>query len=153
MEISNYIDEFTSSTEFLFLESGIREYAPAVFASFTQGCEKHGSITADSFTFSVLDKVLTGTLALLDLPLTVKRSVPSLLCGYFNYLASAGHYPPASAWTGWVGQIDKAYQERFRGDGSVKGETFTKKYTDVNRNDPCPCGSGKKFKKCCMGIL
>ncbi|MGA9665280.1 MAG: tetratricopeptide repeat protein, partial [Gallionella sp.] len=20
-----------------------------------------------------------------------------------------------------------------------------------NRNDPCPCGSGKKFKKCCMG--
>jgi hypothetical protein len=20
----------------------------------------------------------------------------------------------------------------------------------VNRNDPCPCGSGKKFKKCCM---
>ncbi|HNT26969.1 MAG TPA: preprotein translocase subunit SecA [bacterium] len=21
----------------------------------------------------------------------------------------------------------------------------------VNRNDPCPCGSGQKFKKCCMG--
>jgi len=20
----------------------------------------------------------------------------------------------------------------------------------VGRNDPCPCGSGKKFKKCCM---
>jgi uncharacterized protein YecA (UPF0149 family) len=30
-----------------------------------------------------------------------------------------------------------------------------KKYTvenvtaDVGRNDPCPCGSGKKYKKCC----
>ena len=23
--------------------------------------------------------------------------------------------------------------------------------TKVGRNDPCPCGSGKKFKKCCMG--
>jgi len=23
------------------------------------------------------------------------------------------------------------------------------KYKDVGRNDPCPCGSGKKFKKCC----
>jgi uncharacterized protein len=22
----------------------------------------------------------------------------------------------------------------------------------VGRNDPCPCGSGKKFKKCCLGI-
>lgn len=20
----------------------------------------------------------------------------------------------------------------------------------VHRNDPCPCGSGKKFKQCCM---
>jgi hypothetical protein len=21
----------------------------------------------------------------------------------------------------------------------------------TGRNDPCPCGSGKKFKKCCLG--
>ena len=24
-------------------------------------------------------------------------------------------------------------------------------YRDVSRNDPCPCGSGKKFKQCCLG--
>jgi uncharacterized protein len=23
-------------------------------------------------------------------------------------------------------------------------------YRDIGRNDPCPCGSGKKFKKCCL---
>lgn len=23
-------------------------------------------------------------------------------------------------------------------------------YSNVGRNDPCPCGSGKKFKKCCL---
>src|SRR5436190_7976473 len=23
---------------------------------------------------------------------------------------------------------------------------------NVGRNDPCPCGSGKKFKKCCGGL-
>ncbi|MBL8968949.1 MAG: SEC-C domain-containing protein [Myxococcales bacterium] len=22
----------------------------------------------------------------------------------------------------------------------------------VGRNDPCPCGSGKKFKKCCWPL-
>jgi len=27
------------------------------------------------------------------------------------------------------------------------GELFS---TKVERNEPCPCGSGKKFKKCCM---
>lgn len=21
---------------------------------------------------------------------------------------------------------------------------------EANRNDPCPCGSGRKFKKCCL---
>ena len=25
------------------------------------------------------------------------------------------------------------------------------KFRNVGRNDPCPCGSGKKFKKCCLG--
>lgn len=27
---------------------------------------------------------------------------------------------------------------------------MTKKYKKIGRNDPCPCGSGKKFKKCCI---
>jgi hypothetical protein len=24
-------------------------------------------------------------------------------------------------------------------------------HNNVNRNDPCPCGSGKKYKNCCLG--
>jgi uncharacterized protein len=23
-------------------------------------------------------------------------------------------------------------------------------FKGIGRNDPCPCGSGKKFKKCCL---
>jgi hypothetical protein len=26
-------------------------------------------------------------------------------------------------------------------------------FKGVGRNDPCPCGSGKKFKKCCLGAV
>ncbi len=29
-------------------------------------------------------------------------------------------------------------------------ETFERDGPKVGRNDPCPCGSGKKFKKCCL---
>jgi tetratricopeptide (TPR) repeat protein len=25
--------------------------------------------------------------------------------------------------------------------------------SNVGRNDPCPCGSGKKFKRCCLGRI
>jgi uncharacterized protein len=28
-------------------------------------------------------------------------------------------------------------------------ETSQRLRTKVGRNEPCPCGSGKKFKKCC----
>ncbi len=31
-----------------------------------------------------------------------------------------------------------------------KAEPVRKEYKNVGRNDSCPCGSGKKFKKCCM---
>jgi hypothetical protein len=30
-----------------------------------------------------------------------------------------------------------------------KVETFRREEPRVGRNDPCPCGSGKKYKKCC----
>jgi uncharacterized protein len=29
--------------------------------------------------------------------------------------------------------------------------TVIRKRTEPGRNDPCPCGSGKKYKKCCLG--
>ena len=30
-------------------------------------------------------------------------------------------------------------------------ESKTVHVDKIGRNDPCPCGSGKKYKKCCMG--
>lgn len=29
------------------------------------------------------------------------------------------------------------------------GETYVRGAPKVGRNDPCPCGSGRKFKQCC----
>ena len=35
------------------------------------------------------------------------------------------------------------------GDESLKREPVRRKAAKVGPNDPCPCGSGKKYKKCC----
>jgi hypothetical protein len=44
-------------------------------------------------------------------------------------------------------------QERWRQQADTN-PTFSQSYENpfkgVGRNDPCPCGSGKKFKKCCL---
>ena len=31
-----------------------------------------------------------------------------------------------------------------------KPKQLVRKHAKVGRNNPCPCGSGKKFKNCCM---
>ena len=35
------------------------------------------------------------------------------------------------------------------GDEAAKPTTIRRKEKKIGRNDPCPCGSGKKYKKCC----
>jgi preprotein translocase subunit SecA len=35
------------------------------------------------------------------------------------------------------------------GDEAAKPPTVRRKGKKIGRNDPCPCGSGKKYKKCC----
>lgn len=38
-------------------------------------------------------------------------------------------------------------------DGKIRGqEPIQRTEPRVGRNDPCPCGSGKKFKKCCSRV-
>jgi len=46
-----------------------------------------------------------------------------------------------------------ALGDRETGDGQTSPRPATRTRTDprIGRNAPCPCGSGKKYKKCCMG--
>ena len=39
---------------------------------------------------------------------------------------------------------DGDYDETFLPEAYIRAES------KVGRNDPCPCGSGKKYKKCCL---
>ena len=41
--------------------------------------------------------------------------------------------------------------EASHGEGE-KGSKTVVKAPKVGRNDPCPCGSGKKYKKCCGAV-
>lgn len=64
---------------------------------------------------------------------------------YFNmHKANAPHLYQIPAWENKLtadkmSEIEKEYK---------KSKTYVKEQTP-KRNDPCPCGSGKKYKKCC----
>lgn len=44
-----------------------------------------------------------------------------------------------------------SYIKAMKLEGEQK--TFQRENEKLNRNDPCPCGSGLKYKKCCMNLL
>jgi Mlc titration factor MtfA (ptsG expression regulator) len=48
--------------------------------------------------------------------------------------------------------LSKVYRQDTKSlfSGAIK-DLFGLKSKKIGRNDPCPCGSGKKFKKCCLG--
>jgi preprotein translocase subunit SecA len=51
-----------------------------------------------------------------------------------------------------VGEMAREQQEAIDGmqQNAEKVETIRNRGEKVGRNDPCPCGSGKKYKQCCM---
>ena len=56
--------------------------------------------------------------------------------------------------------LDEGFEDDFESDFEITANasenyaepsvTIARDEPRVGRNDPCPCGSGKKFKKCCM---
>jgi len=65
------------------------------------------------------------------------------------------HYQSLVSWLDHNEQEQKMYEQReeiktLQQDKPSKSSLPQMKPNKIGRNDPCPCGSGKKYKKCCM---
>lgn len=104
-------------------------------------------------------------------PTSVKRSCAKLIrwvyptiFGLINPIAGAAasftdSYIVQKILEGWHPSLFLDDQFKFKIDRKIKQmdknnleANLTKAGIKVGRNDPCPCGSGKKFKKCCGKI-
>ena len=58
-----------------------------------------------------------------------------------------------SGWYAFSDAFKRDQERRAGGPGlapSAAPQPLINPFKNVGRNDPCPCGSGKKFKKCCL---
>jgi preprotein translocase subunit SecA len=62
-----------------------------------------------------------------------------------QFAAGEGAMPPETVYVDENGQVIEGPD----GEPPAKQEPFRRQGPDVGRNDPCPCGSGRKYKKCC----
>ena len=57
---------------------------------------------------------------------------------------------PVTAALPWSSQSKSDEFVGFLAEWMLRPQTTVNQQRNVGRNDPCPCGSGKKFKKCCL---
>jgi hypothetical protein len=60
-------------------------------------------------------------------------------------LTAAGRIAPAPA------EIGEHMRKTLAQESRNKRQTANPSQGTAGRNEPCPCGSGRKFKHCCMG--
>ncbi|HYW41101.1 MAG TPA: preprotein translocase subunit SecA [Terriglobales bacterium] len=83
----------------------------------------------------------------------LEAGVPSVITG-----GRGGNGRPPRQIATSVDEIEEAFQRkkkkeleqaRMAGAGDMQVQQVVRSGNKVGRNDPCPCGSGKKYKKCC----
>jgi hypothetical protein len=141
-ELSDMIPQYAGSEHFLLLDADLKENAEVMLAHW---CEAAGG----DFSLASVEGALK-TVAQLDAPLEQRRTFPGLLKAYLGYLDDTANFAAAPQWLRAVEHAEQRYHQGFRADGSFRGETVRKPVAAMGRNEPCPCGSGRKFKKCCM---
>ncbi len=82
-----------------------------------------------------------------------EASVPSIITG-----GRGGNGRPPRQVATSVDEIEETFQRKKKkeleqarraGAGDMQVQQVVRSAAKVGRNDPCPCGSGKKYKKCC----
>jgi len=74
----------------------------------------------------------------------VRGEVPAVCGALLAYLEAEGRLGGGRL----LGAFAKALTESFLQEASGKVKPVVRAGSKLGRNDPCPCGSGKKYKKC-----
>jgi preprotein translocase subunit SecA len=119
-----------------------------VLASVLEGACHGGTAPADLGAAEVSHAFLDH-LPSLDLPPARRDAVPDLVAAFLGDLEDAGRLADGRSLAAQV----RASASGFRDRAAGRAPDLTRKAPKVGRNDPCPCGSGKKYKQCCLRAL
>lgn len=149
----NWAGDFAESFAAGLLDPSVRDHVAEILTHFGAEVRKIDRDFPDAVSSGTFATVLTGTMPRLVLPEPARRHAPEVIAQFLEYLRETGRLGEGDDWAAQVRVIARSYRERLKPGGGVKGVPIRNApgTSPVGRNDPCPCGSGKKFKKCCMG--
>ena len=138
--IEHWVSEFLTSTPGERVAGVFGPHAGQVLVAFLDNaCGDHLE-PADLNEPAIKDGVAIG-LGRLALQGPEREQVPELLAEFLGYLETSGRLGGGEA----LGAC-----ARVTATAHLLKKQVRKATIKVGPNDPCPCGSGKKYKKCCM---
>src|SRR5688572_16032698 len=140
-ESEEWAAEFAESTAFTFLPDPVKEGAPAVCAAFLREAREATELEVRRLMLDVMPS--------LDLPPALRTGVPETVAAFLSWLEDSGRLGGGRTLGLVVGALGPAYHERCSPRGGLRVQPIVNKTSTIGRNDPCPCGSGRKYKKCC----
>ena len=144
--IETWAADFADTPAFGALAPAEKDAAVPLAAEFLRAaCEAEG-VGPDAVGDVGFRAALHDHIPALELPEEVRTRAPEILALFLEALQAQGRHPGGSA---FVRALAPAYRERLKPGGGVRTPPLKRGTTPLGRNDPCPCGSGKKYKKCC----
>ncbi len=144
--IENWVGDFCQSDRMREVHPSAREHAASVLVEFLAHACSVRAIEPADVEEADLKAALLDRVARLKLPPEAHPHVPGLCALFLAGLEEEGRLGGGRM----LGVFVKALREPYERAASGKGETIVRPGSKIGRNDPCPCGSGKKYKACCL---
>ncbi len=126
--------------------AAVAEQAQAVLTTLLSAACAHRGRALDELEADDLRNALLLSVARLDLPERAREAVPALCRDFLAELEEQGRLADGRD----LGLMLAAQRSAFETAASGRAEPIRRPGSKLGRNDPCPCGSGKKYKRCCM---
>ena len=148
-QLGNWVSDFLIDDAGQNVSADLAPYAGEILKRFMQSACDHRGSSPDQIEEADARHGFLEGLAHVDLPTAVKDEIPALLRLFLEDLGQRGRLAQAQT----VSAMIHALTPQYRDLNSGKTPTLQRAAAKIGRNDPCPCGSGKKYKKCCLNLL
>ena len=126
---------------------GVREVAGEVLVAFLGAACAVRDVEPGDVEEGDLKVALLEHVARLNVGEGVRGEVPRLCGAFLGQLEAEGRLGGGRVMGAYVAALGEAFGEAASG----KKKPEVRAGARIGRNDPCPCGSGRKYKKCCGG--
>ena len=148
-QIDNWVSDFLIDDAGDRVDREVATHAQGILATFLRHACSIRKVTPDAIEESDVRAGLLEGLVGLSIPEQVQQQVPRLIGDFLADLQRRGRLAGGESHQ----LVIEVLREEYLRTSREEVEPLQRVASKIGRNDPCPCGSGRKYKKCCLDLL